>query len=177
MTCSRHDPSGRGTGPSTRLTPFPKVDAPVPRRVLPGRAFTLVEVIVSLAIFALAAVALSAAYLNVLEGYRNRDRERARDDAWALVRIAALSETDREVLERGGTIELPGGQRLNWRATIAPTELADLFAIELSAESPPPEEWTRQSRVMSYRPDWSDPADRDRLRTESRNRWEAERAR
>ncbi|MFZ9683556.1 MAG: prepilin-type N-terminal cleavage/methylation domain-containing protein [Cephaloticoccus sp.] len=144
---------------------------------MPRRAFTLVEVIVSLAIFALAAVALSAAYLNVLEGYRNRDRERARDDAWALVRIAALSETDRDALERGGTVELPGGQRMNWRATITSTELADLFAIELSAEAPPPDEWTHQSRVMTYRPNWSDPTERDRLRTESRNRWEAERAR
>jgi general secretion pathway protein I len=144
-------------------------------RVSSPRAFTLIEVLVSLAIFALATVALSAAYLNVLGGYKNRDRERAINEAWSLVRIAALSEGDREKLESGGTFEVPGNRRLTWTARVEPTTLADLFAIELSVRSPAPDEWERTARIMVYRSAWSDPAERDRLRNDSRQRLERSR--
>lgn len=140
-----------------------------------ARAFTLVEVLVSLAIFALAAVALSAAYLNVLNGYQNRDRERAIGEAWSLVRITALSEDDRDKLESGGNLELPGNQRVTWSARIEPALLADLFAVELSARAIGPEEWERTTRIMVFRPQWSDPAERDRLQAESRERLERSR--
>lgn len=145
-----------------------------PKRPTP-RAFTLLEVLVSLAIFALAAVALSAAYLNVLGGYRNRDRERSIQEAWALVRITALNETDRAKLEAGGPLELPGNQRINWRARIDPTELADLFAVELTVAASGAETWERRERVMVLRPEWTDPADRDQRRTDSRRRLERSR--
>lgn len=139
------------------------------------RAFTLVEVLVSLAIFALAAVALSAAYLNVLNGYQNRDRGRAISEAWALVRITALTEEDRDKLESGGNFELPGNQRVTWSARVEPALLADLFSIELSARASAPNEWERTTRIMVLRPQWSDPADRDRLRDDSRRRLERSR--
>ena len=139
------------------------------------RAFTLVEVLVSLAIFALAAVALSAAYLNVLNGYQNRDRERAISEAWALVRITALNEEDRDRLESGGDLELPNNHRVTWDARVESASLADLFAIELSARASAPNEWERTTRIMVLRPQWSDPADRDRLRADSRQRLEGSR--
>lgn len=140
------------------------------RRATAPHAFTLLEVLVSLAIFALAAVALSAAYLNVLNGYQHRDRERAINAAWSLVRIAALSEPEREKLETGGSLELPGNHRVTWTARVEPTALADLFAIELAARATEPEEWERHARVMVLRAAWSDPGERDRLREESRQR-------
>ncbi|MCC6416426.1 MAG: prepilin-type N-terminal cleavage/methylation domain-containing protein [Opitutaceae bacterium] len=133
-----------------------------------NRAFTLVEVLVSLAIFALAAVALAAAYLNVLNGYQNRDHERAINATWSLVRIATSSVADRDELEAGGTIELPDRQRVTWTAQIVPTPIADLFALELSAHATAPTEWERRARIMLLRPEWSDPGERDRLRADSK---------
>lgn len=140
-------------------------------------AFTLLEVIVSLAIFAIAAIALSAAYINVLNGYQNRDRERAIDEAWALVRIAALRESDADKLEAGDTLTLPDNRRVTWHARIEPTTVANLFAVELSAESPAPDEWIRHARIMLLRPEWGDPAERDQLREANRQRMERNRAR
>ena len=71
------------------------------------RAFTLVEVLVSLAIFSLAAVALSSAYLNVISGYRDSETQRERHENWSLVRLQVLIEPDRDAIESGGQITLP----------------------------------------------------------------------
>ena len=66
-------------------------------------AFTLIEVLVSLAIFALAAVVLSAAYINVLAGYRAHDQSREHEAAWNLARMVVLTESDRTKAGAGGT--------------------------------------------------------------------------
>ena len=142
----------------------------------PSRAFTLVEVLVSLAIFALAAVALSAAYLNVLNGYRARDQQRAIEQGWDLARVAVFSEPDRDNLEEGGTVNLPDGGSLAWEARIEPTNLADLFALELTVTHRGESAWNKTGRLMLLRPAWSDPGDRDRLRQESTQRLERTRA-
>jgi len=140
------------------------------------RAFTLVEVLVSLAIFALSAVALSSAYLNVIGGYRDSETQRDRHENWSLVRLQVLIEPDRDAIESGGQINLPDTTTLSWSATIEATDLADLFALELSGEIPGPEGWTQNERLMLYRPEWSDPGDRDQLREENRQRFERNRA-
>lgn len=135
-------------------------------------AFTLLEVLVSLAIFALAAVVLSAAYLNVLSSYQAAARHRQRAEEWQFVRAAVLAEPDRAVVERGGTIALPDGETANWRAQVEPTGLADLFAVTIrtGGGDDDADEGTRVERVMLLRPAWSDPGERDRLRAASRAR-------
>jgi len=133
-------------------------------------AFTLVEVLVSLAIFSLAAVALSSAYLNVISGYRDSETQRDRHENWSLVRLQVLIEPDRSEIESGGQITLPDNSTLRWTSRIEPTELADLFALELSGEISGPEGWSQNERLMLFRPGWSDPGDRDQLRETNRQR-------
>lgn len=135
-------------------------------------AFTLVEVLVSLAIFSLAAVTLSSAYLNVISGYRDSETQRERHENWSLVRLLVLIEPDREEIEKGGQITLPDNTTLRWRAGIEPTELADLFALELHGEIAGKEGWTQNERLMLFRPEWSDPGERDQLRETNRQRFE-----
>lgn len=145
----------------------------MPRRTVAYRripAFTLVEVLVSLALFALAAVALSAAYLNVIAAYRDKDVAQDRQTAGELLRIAALPEPDRDALERGGTVELPDRQTTTWSARIEPTTLADLFAVELRWHIVGRHDDEHSLRLMLHRPAWSDPGERDRLREASRQR-------
>lgn len=133
-------------------------------------AFTLVEVLVSLALFALAAVALSAAYLNVIAAYREKSAAQDRQTAGELLRIAVLTEPDRNVIENGGTIELPDRQRLNWSARIEPTTMADLFAVDLRCNVVGRRDDEQSLRLMLYRPAWSEPGERERLREASRQR-------
>ena len=137
------------------------------------RAFTLIEVLISLAIFALAAVVLSAAYLNIISSYSQMGGRQQAEEDWKWLRLSVLSEPDRKKVEDGGHIALPNGQHLNWSVKIEPTDVADLFRVNLRAETAKttgPEAWQRSQIVQLLRPTWSDPAERDKLRDVTRQR-------
>ena len=137
--------------------------------------FTLIEVLISLAIFALAAVVLAAAYLNVLGSYQAVARRQESEEAWKLVRIAVLTEADRTKVEAGGRLPLADGTNLHWAATIDGTAVADLFAVTLHAEpelsTPGGELRVREQKIMLLRPAWSDPTERGKLRSASQDRF------
>ncbi|MSU45851.1 MAG: prepilin-type N-terminal cleavage/methylation domain-containing protein [Lacunisphaera sp.] len=138
------------------------------------RAFTLIEVLISLAIFALAAVVLAAAYLNVLGGYQAVARRQQGEEDWKLVRAAVLSESDRTVLESGGRLPLADGSNLRWTVKIEGTAIADLFVVNVRAEpelSVTGESWARAQKLLLLRPGWSDPAERDKLRAATQQRF------
>ena len=140
--------------------------------------FTLIEVLVSLAIFALAAVVLSVAYLNVLGSYRALGSHQAAEENWKLVRAVVLTEPEREKVEAGGRMPLPEGRQLNWTARIEPTDVADLFRLVLEAETPASggsEAWQHRQVIHVLRPSWSDPAEREQLREKTRQRLARER--
>jgi general secretion pathway protein I len=144
-----------------------------PARSRPRRGFTLIEVLVSLAIFALAAVVLSVAYLNIIGSYRALGARHQAEEDWKLLRAVVLTEAEKEKLEQGGRVALPDGRQLNWTAQIEPTEVADLFQLTLEAEVPAAggaEAWQRRQVLHLLRPSWSDPGERDRLRDLTRQR-------
>ncbi|HYC70701.1 MAG TPA: prepilin-type N-terminal cleavage/methylation domain-containing protein [Opitutaceae bacterium] len=147
----------------------------VPRPARGPTAFTLVEVLVSLAIFALAAVVLSAAYLNVLSSYQAAGRRQVREEDWKLVRAAVLAEPDRAAIEKGGSVPLPGGETLEWEAEIVATEIADLFAVVIRVQPRGDAAEVLEGRALVLRPAWSDPGERDRLRAASKARLDRER--
>ncbi len=141
------------------------------------RGFTLIEVLVSLAIFALAAVVLSVAYLNIISSYRAMAGRHQADEDWKWVRATVLAEPDRETIEQGGRLTLDGGQQVEWTVKIESAGVADLFRVTLEAEavgSVSQESWKRSETVHLLRPSWSDPAERDRLREQTKKRVEQE---
>jgi len=136
-------------------------------------AFTLIEVLISLAIFALAAVVLAAAYLNVLGGYQAVARRQQGEEDWKLVRTAVLSESDRAKVEAGGRLPLADGSNLHWTAKIEDTAVADLFAVTIHAEpeiAAAGESRGREHRLLLLRPGWSDPVERGKLRAATQQR-------
>lgn len=141
-----------------------------------GGGFTLVEVLISLAIFAMGAVIISAGYLNVLSSYEASARRQRGDEDWKLVRAAVLAESDRVKVEEGGPLALADGRSLRWSAEIEPAEVADLFAVTLAAETEggaAAETWSRRERIMLLRPGWSEPGEREELRAAAKSRREA----
>jgi len=135
--------------------------------------FTLIEVLISLAIFALAAVVLSMAYLNIIGSYSEMGGRQQAEEDWKWLRLTVLFEPDRKKVEDGGRLALPDGQQLVWTAKIEPTDVADLFRVNLRAETAQttgPEAWQRSQSLQLLRPTWSDPADRDKLRDITRQR-------
>ena len=144
------------------------------------RAFTLVEVLVSLAIFAMAAVALGAAYVNLILAHEALRRTEPRDEAVRLARRALLAEADLDAAETGGDVVLADERTARWRAEIEPLPVADLFTVTLEVEVPPPEGGPAEEFFETYtllRPTWSDEADRKKLLDDARRRLEEERAR
>jgi general secretion pathway protein I len=136
------------------------------------RAFTLVEVLVSLGIFALAAVVLGSAYVNILVNYQAMRAWSADRDELAFARAKVMAEPDRTKAERGGEIALLAGGNLRWKADITELPRADLFEVTLDLEiSPPsPAPVRREQQVfVLLRPTWSDPANREKLRTAFRD--------
>jgi general secretion pathway protein I len=60
------------------------------------RGFTLLEVLIALMVFALAAVVLGAAYVNVLHAYDVVNRGNSHDEDLQFARSLLLSEPDRK---------------------------------------------------------------------------------
>ncbi|RXK54917.1 prepilin-type N-terminal cleavage/methylation domain-containing protein [Oleiharenicola lentus] len=169
---------GRRVGPWSDLvrevgaSADPAVQSPSPAS-RPRRGFTLIEVLVSLAIFALAAVVLSVAYLNILGSYRTLGAEQQLEEHWKLLRTVVLSEAEKEKVEEGGRVGLPDGRTLTWKALIEPTDIADLFRLTIEADAPGgngTETWQRTQTIYLLRPAWSEPGERDRLREQTRQR-------
>jgi general secretion pathway protein I len=138
-------------------------------RARSGRpGFTLVEVLVALAIFAISAVVLGAAYINIIKVHASlrADADGGGDLQWA--RDLVLAEPDRGVVERGGDLVLPDGRGATWRATVTPTGVSDLFDVTIELNAPPPDgsgEARRSVQVLRLlRPTWSEEAERNRLR-------------
>lgn len=136
--------------------------------------FTLLEVLVALAIFALAAVMLGSSYLNVLNAYAAAGRGAERDDNVRFARSLLLAEPDREKAEQGDSFDGANGVRVVWRSTIEPTNTADLFNVTLTCEiSDPAAKETRPpatERFMLLRPTWSKGDEAAKLRAEAKDR-------
>lgn len=129
-------------------------------------AFTLLEVLVALVIFALAAIVLGSSYVNVLNSYAAAARANQTNEEVAFARAQMLAEPDRKVIEQGGDYESTGSRRVRWTATIESTTVNDLFRVTFVCEitdpaKSDPEKITQTFTVL--RPTWSDPAERAQL--------------
>ena len=135
-----------------------------PRPPRPDRGFTLIEVLIALAIFALAALYLAAAYLNIQNSYAAVSRGLGEDSDVAFSRNELLQITDLATAEAGveyDTPDVPGdpSRHVKWTADIEPTNTPDVFTVTMTVVVAP-SGGTSQTTVDTFtvlRPTWSDP--------------------
>lgn len=135
--------------------------------------FTLIEVLIAIAILATSATAIAVGYVNVLNGYEVARRATVSDPEMQFARAQLLNQPDVELARQGGEFEGNEGRRIRWTATIEPTNEADLFTVTFECEisgagSLKPQRIQQVFRVL--RPTWSVAADRSTLRAASRDR-------
>jgi general secretion pathway protein I len=148
-----------------------------------GRArggFSLLEVLVALMIFALAAVMLGSAYLNVLNSYvvAGRGTEGLQNIAFA--RLELLAQPDLTTAQAGDRFDAPAadpgrpGSHVSWTADIQPAGTTDLFNVTLSCvietDDPTTPRRTVTQAFTLLRPTWSDPVDQAKLRQDAAQR-------
>lgn len=141
----------------------------------PTRAhgFTLIEVLIAIAILATAAIALGVGYVNVLNGYEIAKQATVSEPEIQFARSQLMSQPDVELARQGGDFESHDGRRVRWTATIEPTQLADLFTVTFECEivSAGAVNGHRVQQVFrALRPTWSAETDRATLRAASRDR-------
>jgi general secretion pathway protein I len=137
------------------------------------RGFTLIEVLIALAVLLMSAIMLGSAYLNVLNSYSAMERAGARNDDVKFAAEAVLAEPDRDVVEKGGDFDNADGRHVQWKATVEPTETADVFAVTFECEISAPQmsepDITHQTFLL-LRPTWSKNGEGDKIRALARDR-------
>lgn len=135
------------------------------------KAFTLIEALVALAIFAMAATVLMSAFVNALTAReRSVQNDLLADDIEA-VRLQLLMEPSREDAEAGGDFPTLHHGEAVWRAAIEPTNLIDLFQVNFHMEfSDPPENSPAfyEETLFLLRPTWSEADRRSELLDDKR---------
>ena len=137
------------------------------------RGFTLLEVIVALAVFALAAVVLGSAYVNVLGAYEAVARGNQTDEDVRFARAQLLAEPDHDKAEKGGDFTAPSGRPVKWHATIEPTTIADLFTVTFTCELGSVAGVDAQTVTETFtvmRPTWADPTENSKLKQDAQDR-------
>lgn len=134
-------------------------------------AFSLIEVVIAVAIFAMAASVLLSAFTNALLA---RERSVSNDLLNAdirAVRMQLLLEANIEDAEDGDIYETLSSGLATWEARIEPTNVVDLFRVDLRIDfTEPPEDLPPLYEETLYllRPTWSESDERSDLLQDKR---------
>lgn len=137
--------------------------------------FTVIEVLVALAIFAMGAITLAGAYIGIVNAYDIASRSNAFDADVAYARSLLTKEGDRTKVEQGADFDGTDRRRVHWSAEITSTSEADLFAVAFTCEisetgvTGGPKKITENFLLL--RPTWStDAAERTKLKEDAKTR-------
>lgn len=141
----------------------------LPRRE--AMAFTLLEVVMAITIFAVAAAMMGAVYVNILNSYEAAARGIQRDEDLRFARQLLLLEADPAKAVEGGEFETPDRRRVRWSSVIEPTLMPDLFKVVFTCESQEGSSTrTATESFVLLRPSWSESGEQSKLRGEVRKR-------
>ena len=98
------------------------------------RAFSLVECVVALALFALAAVVLGQTCFNCLNSVNSIKKDSYSDSLRDYLRSKVLAASDLSELQTGLDVYGPDGKTLTIVGDASATKIVDLFRLDVSCE-------------------------------------------
>jgi len=122
-------------------------------------AFTLLEVLLALGLFALASAVLVESVRNTLMAYESVRPDSQREQFFRFMLRSIVAIEDRAEMEDGGDWKLPDDSRADWEVEIEDGEMLNLFraniVITLQADRFGGGEGDeRRFEVFLFRPDW-----------------------
>jgi hypothetical protein len=126
----------------------------------------------ALVIFALTAVVLGGAYVNVLNSYEIARKANVNDEDIAFARSQLLTQSDLQTARIGAEFD-DGDRHVKWTAEVDAANTTDLFNVAFTCTITEPGTASPKVVVQNFmllRPTWSDPTDRTTLRQAAADR-------
>ncbi len=145
---------------------------PVKNNVFRGTGFSLIEVVIAIALAGVAFIVLTETFFNVLLTLDRLETESDFEKDVRFVRRNIIQISDRDELEDGGEITTLDLGTAEWFAEAEETETVDLFKVRLEIEFENPEGEPIEYAEILYllRPTWSDPIESSAILSEVRDR-------
>ena len=121
--------------------------------------FSLIEVVIAVALFAAASVVLTSAFVNALLAREHGQNNSLRTDDVRAVRLQLLLQANRDDAEDGGDLETLHSGLATWRCSIEESQIVDLFKVLFEIKFSDPIEGTDknyQESLYLLRPTWSE---------------------
>ncbi len=132
----------------------------------PAKGFSLIEVLIALALFAIASNIIGSAFINALLSRERNNDNSYRDIAVQTARKQLLLEKNIDDAEDGGSVETLELREVDWYAEIIPTDMVDLFEVNLFIEFfyvKDDQSSNYNETLLLLRPTWSESDERSSL--------------
>ena len=132
----------------------------------PAKGFSLIEVLIALALFAIASNIIGSAFINALLSRERNNDNSYRDIAIQTARKQLLLEKIIDDAEDGGSVETLELGEVDWYAEIIPTDMVDLFEVNLFIEFfdvKDDQSSNYNETLLLLRPTWSESDERSSL--------------
>ncbi len=132
----------------------------------PAKGFSLIEVLIALALFAIASNIIGSAFINALLSRERNNDNSYRDIAIQTARKQLLLEKNIDDAEDGGSVETLELGEVDWYAEIIPTDMVDLFEVNLFIEFfdvNDDQSSNYNETLLLLRPTWSESDERSSL--------------
>jgi prepilin-type N-terminal cleavage/methylation domain-containing protein len=147
---------------------------PAANRYRESKGFSLIEVVIAIAVAGIAFFVLTETFFNVLLTLDGLESESDYQKDVRFVRREIIQIADRDELEDGGEITTLDLGEAMWEVELEETEIVDLFKMDLFIEFENPDGSPIEYREILFllRPTWSDPIESSAILSDVRDRIE-----
>ncbi len=135
--------------------------------------FTLIEITVALAIFAMSVVILSQGFLNALTCQSLFMKQNdGQNDFYTIKQIIFLQPSLETLKDKGGEFTSVSGEIIHWNTTVSPTKISDLYRIETFCTWP--DRHQKKWDFYLWNPKWKKAKDRNQDLEEKKRKIKAD---